>query len=96
MQLLKPSDQVDFLRRYTLEEFWALPERGDGARYELIEGYLYLVPPPDPAHAELVTRMAGALSQFMIANNIDGEVHFPNEPIYRRGEDSTDPQSDLM
>ena len=74
MGLLKPSDQVDFLRRYTIEEFWALPKRADGARYERIEGYLYLVPPPDPLHAELVARMAGALSQFMIANNIDGEV----------------------
>ena len=67
MQLLKTTEQVDFLRRYTLEEFWALPEREDGARYELIEGYLYLVPPPDPPHAELVARMARALFQFLIA-----------------------------
>lgn len=84
------------MRRYTLEEFWALPEREDGARYELIQGYLYLVPPPDPPQAELVARMARTLSRFLIANNIDGEVHFSNEPIYRRGEDSTDLQSDLM
>jgi Uma2 family endonuclease len=96
MQLLRITDQVDFLRRYTLEEFWALPERKDGARYELIEGYLYLVPPPDPAHAELMERMARALNQFLNSNNIDGEVHFPNEPITRRSEDSTDLQSDLM
>ena len=96
MQLLKTTEQVDFSRRYTLEEFWALPEPEDGARYELIEGYLYLVSPPDPLHAELAARMAGALSQFLIANNIDGKVHFPNEPIYRRNEDSTDPQPDLM
>ena len=47
MQSLKPSDEVDFSRRYTLEEFWALPEREDHARYELIGGYLYMVPPPN-------------------------------------------------
>lgn len=42
MQALKPFDevQVDFSRRYTLEEFWELPKREDDARYELIDGYL--------------------------------------------------------
>ena len=98
MEVLKGSDQVeaDFSRRYTLEEFWALPKREDGGRYELIEGYLYLIPPSDPAHETLAARMAGALSEFLIANNIDGEVHFPNESIYRRREDSTDLEPDLM
>ena len=48
MQAFKPSDEVDFSRRYTLEEFWALPKREDHARYELIGGYLYMVPPPNP------------------------------------------------
>ena len=56
MQALKPSDQVDFSRRYTLEEFWALPEREDHARYDLIEGYLYMVPPPNPPHGDLAAR----------------------------------------
>jgi len=91
MQALKPSDevQVDFSRRYTLEEFWELPKREDGARYELIDGFLYTVPPPDPHHRDLAANMARALIRFLDANNIDGEVHFPPEPIYRRAEGST-------
>ena len=56
MQALKPSDQVDFSRRYTLEEFWALPEREDHARYNLIGGYLFMVPPPNPPHGDLAAR----------------------------------------
>ena len=37
MQAFNTSDQVevDFSRRYTLEEFWALPEREDRATYDL-------------------------------------------------------------
>ena len=92
MQALEASDevQVDLSRRYTLEEFWELSKREDGARYELIDGYLYTIPPPDPQERELAARMAKALIRFLDANNIDGEVHFPPEAIYRRAEGSTD------
>jgi hypothetical protein len=41
MQALETHTQIDFsplFRRYTLEEFWALPERADHARYNLIWG----------------------------------------------------------
>lgn len=96
MQALKPSDQVDFSRRYTLEEFWALPEREDHARYELIGGYLYMVPPPNPPHGDLAAKMARVLFRFVDANKIDGWVHFPPEPIYRSLEWSTYLEPDLM
>ena len=96
MHALKPSDQVDFSRRYTLEEFWALPEREDHARYELIGGFLYMVPPPNPPHGDLAADMARALFEFLIANKIDGKVHFPQEPIYRRAQGSTHLEPDLM
>ena len=96
MQSLKTSDQVDFSRRYTLEEFWALPEREDHARYELIGGYLYMVPPPNPPHGDLAAELARALFRFVDVNKIDGRVHFPPEPIYRRAEGSTYLEPDLM
>ena len=96
MQALKPSDEVDFSRRYTLEEFWALPEREDGAHYELIGGYLYMVPPPNPPHGDLAAELARALFRFLIVNNIDGKVHFPQEPVYCRAECSTYVEPDLM
>ena len=96
MQALKTSDEVDFSRRYTLEEFWALPEREDHARYELIGGYLYMVPPPNPPHGDLAADMLRALIIFLDANKIDGKVHFPPEPIYRRAEGSTYLEPDFM
>ena len=96
MQALKPSDQVDFSRRYTLEEFWALPEPEDRAHYELIGGYLYMVPAPNPPHGDLGAELARALFEFLYINKIDGNVHFPQEPIYRHAKGSTYLEPDLM
>jgi Uma2 family endonuclease len=83
-------------RRYTLEEFWALPEREDHARYNLIGGYLFMVPPPNPPHGKLDARMQRALNKFLFDKDIDGDVHHPPEPIYRRAEDSTYLEPDMM
>lgn len=73
------------LRHYTLEEFWALPEPTDRSRYELIEGTLFMTPPPDPPHGSIDARLANALHHFLITQNIAGEVHHPREPIYING-----------
>ncbi len=73
------------LRHYTLEEFWALPEPKDRARYELIEGTLFMAPPPDPPHGSIDARLANALHRLLITQNIAGEVHHPREPIYING-----------
>ena len=83
-------------RRYTLEEFWALPEREDHARYELIGGYLFMVPPPDPPHGDVASQMNDTLGAFLRANNIEGKVHFPHEAIYIHAEGSTYLEPDLM
>lgn len=96
MQALKPSDQIDFSRRYTLEEFWALPEREDRAHYDLIEGYIFMVPPPKQPHDSLDSRFNFALVKFILDNNINGEVLHPHAPIYRRAEASTYVEPDMM
>ena len=96
MQAFKPSDEVDFSRRYTLEEFWALPEREDRVRYDLIEGYIFMVPPANPPHGRLDSRFNVALVTFIVENHIDGEVHHPPEPIYHRAEGSTYFEPDMM
>ena len=96
MQALKTSEQVDFSRRYTLEEFWALPEREDHAYYELIGGYLHIVTPPNPPHGKLDSRLMQSLVRFLSDNDIDAEVHHPKEAIYRRGEGSTYLEPDMM
>ena len=96
---LETPTQINFsplLRRYTLEEFWALPEREDRARYNLIGGYLFMVPAPNPPHGDFAARMNRALLEFVIKNNVEGDVYFPNEPIYRRAEGSTYLEPDMM
>jgi Uma2 family endonuclease len=47
MQVMTTSPLV---KKYTLEEFWALPEPKDGSKLELIAGVLYMTPPPDSLH----------------------------------------------
>ena len=99
MQALATSDQVNFSplhRRYTLEEFWALPEREDHARYNLIGGYLFMVPPPNPPHGDLAGRLTKSLVVFVASNNIDGLVHHPPEAIYIQAEGSTYLEPDMM
>jgi Uma2 family endonuclease len=96
MQAIETAVTVDFSRRYTLEEFWELPEPENRAHYELIGGYLYIVPAPDPPHGDVAADMLRALITFVIANKIDGKVHFPKAAIYRRAEGSTYLEPDLM
>ena len=101
MQALETQTSVEInfsplTRRYTLEEFWALPEREDHARYNLIGGFLFMVPPPNPPHGDVASRIIRALMAFLLANNIDGDVHFPREPIYVRAEGSTYLEPDMM
>src|ERR1041385_3271539 len=99
MQALETSVEINFSplqRRYTLEEFWALPELEDHARYNLIGGILFLVPPPNPPHGDVVSRMLRWLMQFVLVNNIAGDVYFPPEPIYRSAESATYLEPDIM
>jgi len=101
MQALETQTSVEvnfspLTRRYTLEEFWALPEREDHARYNLIGGYLFMVPPPNPPHGDVASQMCDLLGAFLRANKIEGKVHFPPEPIYVRAEGSTYLEPDLM
>ena len=101
MQALETESTIEvnfspLTRRYTLEEFWALPEPGERAHYELIGGFLFMVPPPNPPHGSVDSRMNRTLMAYLIANNIDGEVHHPKEPIWLRAEWSTYLEPDMM
>jgi len=101
MQALETQTSVEInfsplTRRYTLEEFWALPEREDRAHYELIGGYLFMVPPPNPPHGYVASHMNRFLIRFLDANKIEGDVLFPQEAIYVRAEGSTYLEPDMM
>jgi len=90
------DSQVAFsplLRHYTLGEFWELPEPPDRWHYDLIGGVLYMVPPPDPPHGDLVSRLNRWLILFLEANGDTGSVHYPREAIYI---DSTNVEPDMM
>src|SRR6266850_5995027 len=97
MQVLETPAQVSFsplLRRYTLEEFWALPEPEDRSHYELIGGWLFMVPPPDPPHGSIDARLNKSLMRLLLAADLSGEVHHPRESIYR--DDGTYLEPDMM
>ena len=101
MQALEKDTSVEvnfslLRRRYTLEEFWALPEREDHARYNLIGGYLFMVQPPNPPHGDVDSHMNDSLLAFLRTNKIEGKVHHPPEPIYVRAEGSTYLEPDMM
>ncbi len=70
------------LKRYTLEEFWALPEPDDRSHYELIEGVLKFVPPPKNEHDELVAFLSRSLILFLAQNDDPGKVFHPRASIY--------------
>ncbi|MGZ8843826.1 MAG: Uma2 family endonuclease [Pyrinomonadaceae bacterium] len=98
MQVLDHQDGVTFspmLRRYTLEEFWALPEPGDRYHYDLIEGALIMVPPPDPPHGSIDSRLSALLHQFRL-DKIKGEVLHPREGIYKDIQTATYLEPDMM
>jgi Uma2 family endonuclease len=79
---------------YTLEEFWELPDPADRSHYELIGGHLFMVPPPDEPHGSIDDRLNKSLVLYLAANNIEGEVRHPREPIYRS--DGTYLEPDMM
>ena len=55
-----------------------------------------MVPSPNPPHGDVASQMNRLLLRFLEANNIEGQVHFPPEPIYVRAEGSTYLEPDLM
>lgn len=101
MQALETETTIEvnfspLTRRYTLEEFWALPEPEGRAHYELIGGFLFMVPTPNPPHGDVASRMNRTLMAYLISNNIEGDVHFPREAVWLRAEGSTYLEPDMM
>jgi Uma2 family endonuclease len=101
MQALETETTIEInfsplTRRYTLEELWALPEPEDRSHYELIGGFLFMVPPPNPPHGSVASRMNRSLIVFLHTNSIEGDVHFPREAVWLRAVGSTYLEPDMM
>jgi Uma2 family endonuclease len=82
--------------RYTLEEFWALPEREDREYYDLIGGILFMNAAPDVPHGDVASRMNRILCQFLIETNLEGAVFHPHTAIWRDADESTYLEPDMM
>ena len=70
------------LKRYTLQEFWALPEPDDRSHYELVQGVLYIVPPPANPHGKIIASLTKSLVVHNFNQDNLGTVYHPREAIY--------------
>jgi Uma2 family endonuclease len=98
MQVLETPKIIEpvfspLLRQYTLEEFWSLPDPRDRSRYELIGGYLFMVPPPDWPHEDFDERLNKSLVLFLASHGDPGNVYHPQAAIYS---DDTYVEPDMM
>jgi Uma2 family endonuclease len=71
-----------FVKTYTLDEFWQLPDPPDRSKLELIAGVLYLTPPPEYTHDEIVARLNQLLIAHLIATGYKGRVLLPRAAIW--------------
>ncbi|HEV8484375.1 MAG TPA: Uma2 family endonuclease, partial [Blastocatellia bacterium] len=81
------------LHQYTVEEFWELPEPDGGSHYDLIGGVLYMVPPPDPPHDDLDSRLNSSLVGSLRNHGNPRSVYHPHASLYI---DSTNLEPDMM
>lgn len=84
------------LHRYTLEEFWSLPEPKDGSHYELIGGILFVSPPPNPPHGDIGAYMTDSLTDYLRSHGKPGRVYHPQEAIHTDKDTGTYLEPDMM
>jgi Uma2 family endonuclease len=71
-----------FVKTYTLDEFWQLPDPPDRSKLELIAGVLYLTPPPEYTHDEIVRRLIRSLISHLISAGDQGNLYVPRAAIW--------------
>ncbi len=80
--LAKPYTTSPLVKTYTLEEFWQLPDPPDRSKLELIDGVLYMTPPPEYTHDNVVSRLNRALTGHLIETNDRGNLYVPRAAIW--------------
>ena len=78
------------LKHWTLEEVHRLPD--DGNRYELVDGELFVTPPPSVGHEEVLAVLAPILSDYVREWHL-GKVYHPRAVIRA---DGSELEPDLM
>lgn len=84
------------VRRYTLEEFFALDRPPGGGHYELIAGVLYVVPPPEWPHNIAASRLVGLLSSYATAHAAECILFVPRAPIWTDADTYLEPDMFLI
>jgi Uma2 family endonuclease len=70
------------VKTYTLEEFWALPDPPDHSKLELIAGVLYMSPPPEYTHDNIVTRLIRLITLELARLGVAGKLYAPRAAIW--------------
>lgn len=70
------------VKTYTLEEFWQLPDPPDRAKLELIAGVLYMTPPPEHTHDNVVARLTQIIISYLNARGDKGRLYVPRAAIW--------------
>ncbi|HYP52630.1 MAG TPA: Uma2 family endonuclease [Pyrinomonadaceae bacterium] len=70
------------VKTYTLEEFWQLPDAPDRSKLELIAGVLYMTPPPEHTHDDVIARLINILSAHLTSTGDTGKLYAPRAAIW--------------
>ena len=70
------------VRRYTLDEFFALEPPPGGGHYELIAGVLYMVPPPTGPHHLVASRLVVVFAGYAAAHPDRCVLFVPRTPVW--------------
>lgn len=77
-------------KRWTLEELHSLPD--DGNKYELINGELFVTPPPTDDHETIIARLSRILDGYVAKHGL-GLVYHPRAVVRTKG---SEVEPDLM
>jgi Uma2 family endonuclease len=71
-----------FVKTYTLDEFWQLPDPPNRSKLELIAGVLYMTPPPEYTHDEIVEKLDSLLRAHLTVTSNSGKLYVPRAAIW--------------
>ncbi len=71
-----------YIKTYTLEEFWQLPDPPDRSKLELIAGVLYMTPPPAQTHDRVVAHLRRSIMKHLFLTGDKGNIYVPRAAIW--------------
>lgn len=79
------------VKKYTLEEFWELPDPPDHSKLELIAGVLYMTPPPGYDHDSAVMRLNRLITAYLLATKDKDGLYVPRAAIWTKDQTHLEP-----